>query len=77
LAVQALAGADAVDEHAERALCSFRRVFLAERTGGSVAGVGQRRLARSHQRLVEFGERLGRDEHLAPDLHFGGKTLSR
>ncbi len=74
--VESFAGADAVHVHPQRALGGFRRVLLPQRAGGGVAGVGQRRLAGLDQRLVEFGEGLGRDEDLAPDLHLGREALA-
>ena len=44
------------------------RVLLPQRPRGRVARVGERRLARLDERGVEVGERLDREEHLAPDL---------
>ena len=62
--------------HPQRALGGFRRVLLAERAGGGVAGVGQRRLAGLDQGLVEFGEGLRGNEDLAADLHLGREVVA-
>ena len=69
--LESLAGADAVDVHPQRTLGGFGRVLLPQRTCGSVARVGQRRLAGLDQGFVEFSEGLGRDEDFAADFHLG------
>src|ERR1019366_5758451 len=44
------------------------RVLLSQRSGGGIAGVGERRLARLHERGVQLGKRLDGEEHLTTDL---------
>ena len=66
--LEALAGADAVADHAERAGGGDPRVLLPQRSGGGVARVGERGLAGVAHRLVEPLERLAGQEHLAADL---------
>ncbi len=68
LDVEAAAGPDAVDEHAQRPARRDLGVLLAQRPGGRVAGVGEGRLARLDEAGVEVGEGRGREEDLPADL---------
>ena len=66
---QVLDHAQLVAPHRQRPLRRVRRVELADRPGGGVARVHERRFLRLRAALVQRGEVLQRHVHLAPHLH--------
>lgn len=73
---EALAGADAVDDHVQRAGGGDPGVLLAQGAGGGVARVGEGLLAGFDEAGVELLELLHREEDLAADLHQGGEVVA-
>ena len=73
---EALEHAEAVADEAQVAGRGDPRILLPQRSGRRVARVGERRLAVGDQRLVQRGELLDREEHLAADLEHVGRCSS-
>ena len=70
-----LVAADPVAPDRERPRGGDPGVELADRAGGRVAGVGERRLAGRGALLVELGERAAREVDLAADLDSLGRVV--
>ncbi len=58
-----------VDPNRQVAGCGRRRIFLADGSGGGVAGIGKHRLALLQLAPIELVESPIRHVDLAPDLH--------